>query len=102
VTEAEPPVELPIGDTLDLHAFAPRDVPDVVAEYLEAARAKGLRQVRLIHGRGRGFQRAVVHSLLARLPGVVRAAEAPPDRGGWGATIVVLSAEGDDLTAEPR
>jgi dsDNA-specific endonuclease/ATPase MutS2 len=48
-------------------------------------------EVRLIHGRGRGVQRARIHALLARLPGIVRAFEAPPERGGWGATVVVLA-----------
>ena len=88
--DADDPTVVPVGDALDLHAFSPRDVPGVVEEYLRAARAAGLREVRVIHGRGTGAQRAVVHSVLARLPWVVRATEAPPDRGGWGATVVVL------------
>jgi len=92
---AEEPTRVPIEDTLDLHTFSPRDVADVVAEYLQAARAAGLREVRLIHGRGRGVQRANVLAVIARFPWVVRATEAPPDRGGWGATVVVLDA-GDD------
>ena len=85
------PIEVPIEDSLDLHSFAPADVPSVVEEYLSAARAAGLTEVRLIHGRGRGVQKARVHSLLARLPGVVTAFEAPADRGGWGATVVRLA-----------
>ncbi len=84
-------VELPIEDSLDLHAFHPRDVAGVVEEYLQVARRHGLREVRLIHGRGRGVQRARVHALVSRLPGVVRAYEAPPERGGWGATVVELA-----------
>jgi DNA-nicking Smr family endonuclease len=83
-------VVLPIEDFLDLHSFAPRDIPAVVEEYLLAARAAGLGEVRLIHGRGIGVQRARVQALVARLPWVEAAAEAPADRGGWGATIVVL------------
>ena len=59
------PFEIPIEAALDLHAFAPRDIPSVVDEYLHAAHGKGLRSVRLIHGRGKGVQRAVVHRLLA-------------------------------------
>jgi DNA-nicking Smr family endonuclease len=86
----EPPVELPIEDSLDLHAFAPRDVPSVLGEYLAAASAAGFREVRIIHGRGRGVQRARVRELLARSPLVARAYEAEPGRGGWGATIVEL------------
>jgi DNA-nicking Smr family endonuclease len=83
-------VILPIEDALDLHAFAPRDVKDVVASYLEAAHESGLREVRIIHGRGIGFQRDVVRELLARDPRVASFADAPPDRGGWGATVVIL------------
>ncbi len=83
-------VELPIEDSLDLHAFSPRDVKDVVASYLEAARARGFREVRIIHGRGIGAQREIVRALLARHPGVISFADAPPERGGWGATIVFL------------
>jgi DNA-nicking Smr family endonuclease len=86
----EEPVVVPIGDALDLHAFAPRDVRSVVDEYLRAAHARGLREVRLIHGRGRGVQRAAVQSLLARHPLVARFFDAPPERGGWGATVVLL------------
>ncbi|HVN30418.1 MAG TPA: Smr/MutS family protein [Thermoanaerobaculaceae bacterium] len=84
------PVEVPLEDSLDLHSFPPREIPDVVEEYLRAARAAGFSEVRLIHGRGRGVQRARIHALLARLPGVARAYDAPSDRGGWGATVVVL------------
>ena len=89
---ADEPVPLPIEDSLDLHAFAPRDVASVVEEYLEAAHARGFRDVRVIHGRGIGVQRSIVHAVLSRHPLVVTFAEAPPDRGGWGATIVTLKA----------
>jgi DNA-nicking Smr family endonuclease len=84
------PVGVPIEDALDLHAFAPRDIPSVVSEYLEAAHARGFTEVRLIHGRGIGVQRAIVRSLLAQHPLVAAYAEAPPERGGWGATVVRL------------
>jgi len=83
-------VTLPIEDAIDLHAFAPRDVKDVVASYLEAAHESGFREVRLIHGRGIGFQRDAVRELLARHPRVASFGDAPPGRGGWGATIVHL------------
>jgi DNA-nicking Smr family endonuclease len=96
--DADAPIEVPIEDSLDLHSFAPRDVPAVVEEYLRAARVAGFAEVRLIHGRGRGVQRARVQALLARLPGVVRAFEAPPERGGWGATVVVLAPDGEGDT----
>jgi DNA-nicking Smr family endonuclease len=84
------PVRIPIEDALDLHAFAPRDVPAVVWDYLEAAHARGFVEVRLIHGRGIGVQRTIVQSLLARHPLVAAFADAPPERGGRGATLVRL------------
>ncbi len=84
------PVSLPIEDSLDLHPFAPKDVRPVVDEYLREAVARGFSEVRLIHGRGIGLQRASVQALLAGHPLVERFFDAPPDRGGWGATVVVL------------
>jgi DNA-nicking Smr family endonuclease len=94
VTECEPPVVvLQIEDSIDLHAFSPRDVPDVVASYLEAAHEKGLREVRLIHGRGTGWQRRRVREVLGRHPLVAGFDDAPPARGGWGATLVWLAQE---------
>ncbi len=84
------PVHLPIEDSLDLDAFAPKDVRPVVEEYLREAVSRGFREVRLIHGRGIGVQRASVQSLLAGHPLVLRFFDAPPERGGWGATVVVL------------
>jgi DNA-nicking Smr family endonuclease len=88
--DADEPVPLPIEDSLDLHSFLPRDVPSVVDEYLRAAHARGLREVRLIHGRGIGVQRAIVQSLLREHPLVAGFADAPDDRGGRGATLVRL------------
>ena len=84
------PVVLPVEDHLDLHAFSPRDVRQVVLSYLEAARDRGLLEVRLIHGRGIGVQRESLRALLARHPDVLAFADAPPERGGWGATVVRL------------
>ena len=84
------PVGLPIEDSLDLHAFAPHDVLPVIEEYLKEAAVRGFREVRLIHGRGIGFQRATVQRRLAGHPLVERFFDAPPERGGWGATVVVL------------
>ena len=81
---------IPIEDALDLHAFAPRDIPAVVADYLDAAHARGFTEVRLIHGRGIGVQRRIVQSVLAAHPLVAGFADAPPERGGWGATLVRL------------
>lgn len=86
----EPAVVVPITGELDLHAFAPRDIPAVVEDYVEACRTEGVRELRLIHGRGRGVQRAVVRRVLRGLPGVVDVRDAPPDWGGWGATLARL------------
>ena len=83
-------VEIPVEDSIDLHSFPPRDVPDVVHAYLEAAAEKGFSEVRLIHGRGIGVQRDRVQKLLARHPLVSGFHDAPPERGGWGATVAYL------------
>jgi len=93
VSEDDAPVPIPIEDALDLHAFAPRDVASVVAEYLDAAVVRGLREVRLIHGRGTGTQRQIVRGVLARHPRVAGFTDAPPERGGWGATVVRLTSD---------
>jgi DNA-nicking Smr family endonuclease len=85
------PVEVPITGELDLHAFAPRDIPSLVEEYVHACREEGLTLVRLVHGRGRGVQRAEVRRVLARMTEEVASfADAPPASGGWGATLVAL------------
>jgi DNA-nicking Smr family endonuclease len=86
----EPVRVLPIEDCIDLHGFRPRDIPSVVDSYLEAAFEKGYREVRLIHGRGKGVQRAVVQGLLRSHPLVESFRDAPATRGGWGATLVWL------------
>jgi DNA-nicking Smr family endonuclease len=84
------PVLLPIEDSIDLHSFAPKDIPSVVESYLEAAREAGLAEVRLIHGRGKGVQKERVRQTLAASEHVEHFTEATPDRGGWGATVVTL------------
>ena len=84
------PVILPTEDSLDLHAFAPRDVRSVVDEYIRQASARGFAEVRLIHGKGTGTQREIVRNVLAGHPDVLRFFDGPPERGGWGATVVVL------------
>jgi DNA-nicking Smr family endonuclease len=81
---------IPIEDSFDLHSFLPRDVPSVLAEYLEEAHRKGLREVRMIHGKGKGVRRAQVRRFLAEHPLVGGYFDAPPERGATGATIVVL------------
>ena len=94
--EDDEPVVLPIEDWIDLHTFAPRDVPSVVESYLEAAREAGLREVRIVHGRGKGVQKERVRQVLGRSPLVVAFEEATPERGGHGATVVRLRPRGED------
>lgn len=87
-----PVVQVPIEDWIDLHPFAPRDIAGVVMEYLVEAAARGFREVRVVHGRGRGVQRAVVHRLLARHPLVETFHDAPESH--LGATVVRLRERG--------
>jgi DNA-nicking Smr family endonuclease len=86
----EEPVNIPIEDSIDLHPFQPKEIRDVALEYLHEARARGFRQVRLIHGRGIGVQRERIHSLLRSLDFVESFTDADPTGGGWGATVVLL------------
>ncbi|MFP8881796.1 MAG: Smr/MutS family protein [Myxococcota bacterium] len=84
-------IEIPIEESIDLHWFLPKEIRDVVEGYLEAAIERGFREVRLIHGRGKGVQRNRVQQILANHPGVERFADAPAHQGGWGATIAWLT-----------
>ena len=80
---------VPIEGSLDLHAFRPRDIPSVVEEYVRAAHEAGLREVRLIHGRGTGVQRGIVQSVLEKHPLVAEFHDAPDAH--LGATVAVLA-----------
>jgi DNA-nicking Smr family endonuclease len=79
---------VPIEATLDLHAFLPRDIKSVVEEYVNSAHDAGLREVRLIHGRGKGVQRGIVQQALERHPLVVEFWDAPGSH--LGATVARL------------
>jgi DNA-nicking Smr family endonuclease len=92
------PVEIPITGEIDLHAFAPQDIPSVVQEYVRACRDRGLLTLRLVHGRGKGVQRAVVRRVLSSLAEVIAFEDAPPGSGGWGATVARLA----PMRAEPE
>ncbi|HLL15519.1 MAG TPA: Smr/MutS family protein [Pyrinomonadaceae bacterium] len=96
------PVRLEITDVFDLHTIAPRDVERVVVEYLEEARRAGFRSVRIIHGKGRGVQRRLVHHVLARTPFIRDWADAPPQSGGWGATVAHLTPQDTKINDERR
>lgn len=86
--EEDEAVHVPIEDSIDLHSFSPRDVVSVVEEYLRAAQEAGFREVRLIHGRGKGVQRAAVQRRLSAHPLVERYWDAPDSH--LGATVVKL------------
>jgi len=85
------PVELPIDGVLDLHTFRPADVKGVVTDYLAECRARGIWEVRIIHGKGIGQLRQTVHSILAKHPHVISFALAGEAYGGSGATLVHLT-----------
>ena len=89
------PVALEITDVFDLHTIAPRDVERAVHEYLAEAQRAGFRSVRIIHGKGRGVQRRLVHGILARTPFIREWTDAPPQSGGWGATVAHLTSVDD-------
>jgi len=84
------PVLVPIEDSIDLHAFSPKEIPSVVEEYIEQCVQTGIYEMRIIHGRGTGVQRRIVQSLLAKHPRVASFKDAPAEAGGWGATVVAL------------
>ena len=88
---ADEPVRIPIESELDLHAFAPRDIPSVVHEYIDAAAAAGLREVRLVHGRGRGVQRGIVQAALEQHARVVEFRDDHDSH--FGATVARLAAD---------
>lgn len=87
---ADDPIELPIDGVLDLHTFSPKDVKDLVPEYIGECLRRGLTGIRIIHGKGTGALKATVHALLKKDPRVAGFKDAGIDAGGWGATRVTL------------
>lgn len=83
-------VELPIDGTLDLHQFRPNEVKDLLYDYLPLCRERGILQVRIIHGKGKGVLRRLVHAQLERMDMVAGFRLAGSDGGEWGATLVNL------------
>ncbi len=84
------PVNIPITDTLDLHTFNPRELSDLIDDYLTACVETEIYSVRLIHGKGKGVLRRRLLEILNRHPLVVSHRPAPPEAGGWGAVLVEL------------
>ncbi|MBU0514332.1 MAG: Smr/MutS family protein [Proteobacteria bacterium] len=84
------PIEYAIDGVLDLHTFQPAEAADLVEDYLAECRARGILEVRIIHGKGIGALRRTVLHRLAKLPGIAAVEQAPPHLGGHGATIVRL------------
>ena len=85
------PVVVEFSDVIDLHSIPPSMVRTVVEEYLEEARVRRVKWVRIIHGKGVGVQREIVRAILKRSPFVLEFKDAPPEAGGWGATLVTLA-----------
>jgi DNA-nicking Smr family endonuclease len=83
-------VRIPIEDSIDLHTFQPKEIPSLLEEYLLECQKKGLSEVRIIHGKGKGVQRTIVHSFLEKSPLVDSYETAPLEAGAWGATLVHL------------
>jgi DNA-nicking Smr family endonuclease len=84
------PVKIPIEDELDLHTFRPQDIPDLLEDYLSECLRTGIYSVRIIHGKGKGVQKRRVQGILKDNPMVISFGDAPPEAGGWGATLVEL------------
>jgi dsDNA-specific endonuclease/ATPase MutS2 len=84
------PMEIPIDGVLDLHTFSPKDVKDLVPEYIEECLRRGIMDLRIIHGKGTGTLKGIVHSLLEKNPRVASFKDAGTGGGGWGATEVRL------------
>jgi DNA-nicking Smr family endonuclease len=90
-------VRIPIEDWIDLHTFSPKEIPSLLEEYLLECQKKGFKEVRIIHGKGKGIQRSIVHSFLRKSPLVESFEMAPAEAGSWGATIAILKKTKDDI-----
>ena len=84
------PVKLPLEDWIDLHTFSPKDTPEILEIYLKECYEAGFKEVRIIHGKGIGVQREIVRKTLSRSCLIDNFSQAPPEAGGWGATIATI------------
>ncbi len=84
------PVPLPITGELDLHTFRPQDIGELIPAYFSECLARGIREVRIVHGKGTGTLRATVHAALQRSPQVQSYRQGNETSGSWGATLVTL------------
>jgi DNA-nicking Smr family endonuclease len=98
----EETITVPIDGVLDLHTFRPSEVGDLVPAYLSACHEAGILEVRIVHGKGTGSLRRSVHAVLSRLDMVASYSSAGDERGGWGATIVMLKRGKDGISSPPR
>ena len=89
------PIRIPIEDVLDLHTFRPQDIADLLEGYFEECIKAGILSVRVIHGKGKGIQKRQVQRILQKNPQVKSFEDAPPEAGGWGATLVELRQPAD-------
>ncbi|RMF68336.1 MAG: DNA mismatch repair protein MutS [Calditrichaeota bacterium] len=99
--DEEIPEFVVVTDVLDLHGFFPEQVPEMVHEFVKNAVALDLTEVRIIHGKGKSKLKWVVRKTLEEIPEVAGFRDAPPERGGWGATIVYLRSVPDQSEAPP-
>jgi DNA-nicking Smr family endonuclease len=81
---------IPITDDLDLHTFSPREIKSVVTEYISECYKIGIRELKIIHGKGKSVQKSIVYNLLKQNPLVISFQDAPAQFGSWGATMVTL------------
>ena len=93
-TVDQEPIVLPIDGVLDLHTFSPKEVADLLGDYVDECLKMGIYDLRIIHGKGKGVLRDRVRKILAKNPLVESFSEAPLEAGGWGATLVRLRREG--------
>lgn len=91
------PIQIPIEDVLDLHTFRPKDIADLLENYFDECIKAKIFSVRVIHGKGKGVQKRQVQRILQKNPRVKGFKDAPPEAGGWGATLVALIPPVDEI-----